>query len=101
MPNFEIYGNPEYLPNAATFELDLNNALKGSAYANDVVTTRTLSSVEDLNGKKQAFIRIVATERFLDAHLHDMLKRLAFLGLDIEVQELREYVPAAANSPRS
>ncbi len=91
MPNIEIHGV------VATSEDDVRNriiaALTSAEYVEDVVISWVRSVVRCTRDGTQEFIRILATKEALDKHLDDMLKRLGSVEFDIEVIELKRFVP--------
>ena len=92
MPNIQIHGMGIGSGSDLT-RSSIINACKGAEYASELVVETCHSSVTDLKGRQQPYLKIVAPADSLDKHLDDILKRLEPLNMDTEVGELRRFIP--------
>jgi hypothetical protein len=88
MPNIELHG---YKPEEAAIAVKqrIRAAFAGHSDAGEIVTTTIPSTVEDLQGRRMPFLRIIATAE----ELSDLIKLLRPLEEDMEVMYLREWIP--------
>ena len=91
MPTIEIHGvRPEQ---AEFLRKRIGNAFKGAPYAGATVIMSPATVVASATGALDAFLRVYITADNANEHLIDMMKRLKPFGYDIEVLEIKVFIP--------
>ncbi len=91
MPNIEIHGmpNPELgLDNR--FYMDIADLFNGAKYEDDLVITIVNDETLATDSIHRPFLRIVSTP---GEHLDDAVDRLKVLKMDMEILELKRFIP--------
>ncbi|MFA5747513.1 MAG: hypothetical protein WC872_00195 [Candidatus Absconditabacterales bacterium] len=96
MPNIKIYGvvkspaTEEQLKDFESLSTKIKEIFKNESYAEDIVVTKVVSEVIDLNNKEQPYIQL---ELNCMRDLKKKLEKLKALGMDIQVLKLYDFVP--------
>jgi len=86
MTNIEVYG----ITNGITKKLiQINKIMENTAFEKDYVITFIKSTVTDRDDQPKPFIRVVSTPENID----NVVELLKPLNMDIEVLELKEFIP--------
>ena len=91
MPNIEIHASRK---DQVTFaRRAVVNALKSAEYAKDVVITAHMTDPVDLSGNACPFLCVALTAENAKKHLKDLMTRLYDVPYDIELLELKKFIP--------
>jgi hypothetical protein len=91
MPNIEIYGmGLGFNGRGSKLRSKIFELFKDKGYAREIVVTIINSSVEDIHGNNQPFIRLLND---CQEHTQEILEILQTLDIDIEHSKLSSFIP--------
>lgn len=94
MPNVEIHGL--HRAEARDLKAKIWYLFKDKPYIEEMVVTISPTTIEDVHGKDQPFLRLANSHQ---AHTREILETLGTLGMDIEHLKLEKFYPKGEIPP--